>query len=89
MWNFIFGGPPPLKKKKKLFTDNKAKYSKARVTGILWEYSNNKRFKNKPTKNGRKPVTSSRDEKKLKKGCEEISISKYEILAEKRERSEY
>ena len=53
--------------KTQLFLAKEVKHSKASVSRVLREYSNNKCFQNKCFKNGRKPVTSTRDERQLKK----------------------
>lgn len=53
--------------KTQLFIAKEVKCSQASVSRVLREYSNNKCFQNKHFKSGRKPVTSRRDERQLKK----------------------
>ena len=53
--------------KTQLFIAKEMKCSQASVSRVLREYSNNKCFQSKHFKSGRKPVTSTRDERQFKK----------------------
>ena len=53
--------------KTQIFIAKEVKCSEASVSRVLREYSNNKCFQNKHFKSCRKPVTSTRDERQLKK----------------------
>ena len=52
--------------KTQFFIAKEAKFSQASVSRVFREYSNNKCLQNKHFKSGRKPVTSTRDERQLK-----------------------